>query len=118
MAIRRVYAIWAHSLFHESVRLLLNRPDIEWTGATSDYAAAKDAILSLRPDTVLVEEVGGQVPAEVKEILEEIPWTVRIISLNLDDNKSIVYQRERRMIVQPEDLLDLIRGDLPQGGCQ
>jgi DNA-binding NarL/FixJ family response regulator len=111
MAIRRVFAIWAHPIFHESVRLLLNRPDIEWAGATSDYAAAKDAILSLRPDTVLVEEVGGQVPAEVKEVLEAIPWSVRIISLNLVDNKSMVYQRERRTIEQPEDLIRLIHGD-------
>jgi len=111
MAIRRVFAIWAHPIFHESVRLLLNRPDIEWTGATSDYAAAKDAIWGLRPDTILVEEVGGQVPDEVKEILEAIPWAVRIISLNLADNKSIVYQRERRTIEQPEDLLRLIHGN-------
>jgi len=111
MAIRRVFAIWAHPIFHESVRRLLDRPGIEWTGATSDYAAAKDAILSLRPDTVLVEEVGGQVPAEVKEVLETISWPVRIISLNLADNKSIVYRQERRTIEQPEDLLRLIHGD-------
>ena len=111
MAIRRVFAIWAHPIFHESVRLLLSHPDIEWTGATSDYAAAKDAILNLQPDTVVVEEVGGQVPAEVTQVLEAIPWAVRIISLNLTDNKSIVYHRERRTIEQPEDLLHLIQGE-------
>ncbi len=111
MTIRRVFTIWAHPIFHESVRLLLNRPDIEWTGAASDYAAAKEAILILRPDTVLVEEMGGHVPAEVQEILEAIPWPVRIISLNLVDNKSIVHQRERRTIEQPEDLLRLIHGN-------
>lgn len=111
MAIRRVFAIWAHPIFHESVRLLLSRPDIEWTGAASDYATAKEAILSLRPDTVLVEEMGGHVPAEVQEILDAIPWPVRIISLSLVDNKSFVYQREQRTIERPEDLLHLIQGD-------
>ncbi|HET7088451.1 MAG TPA: hypothetical protein VFL17_07370 [Anaerolineae bacterium] len=93
------------------MRLLLNRPDIEWTGATSDYAAAKDAILDLRPDTVLVEEVGGSVPPEVMEILETIPWNMRMISLGLADNKLSVYHRERRTIEQPEDLLRLIQGE-------
>jgi len=111
LAIRRVYAIWAHPIFHESVRLLLSHPDIEWTGATSDYAAAKQAILESQPDTVLVEKVEGEVPAEVKEILETIPWAVRVISLGLDDNKLNMYHSERRTIEQPEDLLRLIHGD-------
>jgi UDP-N-acetylmuramoylalanine-D-glutamate ligase len=93
------------------VRLLLNRPHIEWVGATSDYVAAKDAILSLRPDTVLIEAAGGRAPAEVEEVLKTTSWAVRIISLNLDNNNSIVYQRERRTIEQPEDLLHLIQDE-------
>lgn len=111
MTIRRVYAIWTHPIFHESVRRLLSHPDIEWTGATSDYAAAKQALLDLRPDTVLVEKVEGEVPAEIKDVLETIPWAVRIISLGLDDNKLSLYHRERRTIERPEDLLHLIQGD-------
>lgn len=111
MRVHRVFVIWTHSLFHESVRLLLNRPAIEWVGATSDYTAAKDAILSLRPDTILIETAGDQAPAEVEEVLKKTSWAVRIISLNLDNNKSIVYQRERRTIKQPEDLLHLIQDE-------
>ncbi len=111
MATHRVFVIWIHPLFRESVHLLLNHPDVEWVGATSDYAATKDAILSLQPDTVLIEAGGGHAQAEVEKVLKTTSWAVRIISLNLDNNKSIVYQRERRTIEQPEDLLHLIQDE-------
>ena len=60
---RRVFVIWMNPLFHESVRLLLSHPDVEWVGATSDHAAAHEQIMKLRADTILIEEgEGGGVP--------------------------------------------------------
>ena len=108
MAARRVFLIWTHPIFHDSVRLLLRHPDVEWVGATSDYAAAKDEILSLRPDTVLIEEVKGRVLVEVMEILRACTWNVRVASLSLADNKSTVYHREQRVVGKVDDLLRLI----------
>lgn|SRR5574337_242601 len=111
MTSRRVFVIWTHPLFHESVRLLLHHPDVEWVGATSDHAAAREQIVTLRPDTILVEEGEGGAPPEALEVLEACSWKVRVVGLGLDDNQMIVYRREQRTVAQAEDLLHLIQSD-------
>lgn len=108
---RRVFVIWTHQLFHESVRLLLNHPEVEWVGETSDHQAAQEEIIKLKPDTILIEEVEeieGSVPSEEMQILETCHWDVRVIGLNLTNNKLSVYHREQRTVRQAEDLLRLI----------
>jgi DNA-binding NarL/FixJ family response regulator len=108
MPIQRVFIIWSHPLFHESVRLLLDHPDIEFVGTTSDYKTAHEEILSLQPDTIIVEEEEGGLPNEKMKYLESYPWKVRITFLNLTDNQLHMYQHEQRTIGQAEDLLRLI----------
>jgi DNA-binding NarL/FixJ family response regulator len=114
--VRRVFVVWTHPIFHESVRLLLNHPDVELVGATSDYGAAQREILGLQPDTVLVEEPGGSLRAEVMGILEASPWSVRVIGLSLEDNSLSVYHREQRTVAQSDDLLQLVLSDPSTGG--
>jgi DNA-binding NarL/FixJ family response regulator len=113
MADRRVFVIWAHPLFHESVRLLLNHPEIEWVGATSDYKTALGDITNLQPDTILIEETEpaaiSRVPLRVMEILEACSWNSRVVELNLKDNELSIYHREKRTVGQAEDLLHLIQ---------
>ncbi len=110
MATRRVFVIWSNPLFHESLRLLLNHPEVEWVGATSDHAAAHDQIVSLCPDTILIEEEeGGNAPAETLEILEASSADMRVIRLSLVDNELKVYHREQRTVGRAEDLLRLIQ---------
>ncbi len=109
---RRVFVIWMNPLFHESVRLLLSHPDVEWVGATSDHAAAHEQIMKLCADTILIEEgEGGGVPAEAVEILEASSTDMRIIRLSLADNNLIVYHREQKIVGQAKDLLGLIQKD-------
>jgi DNA-binding NarL/FixJ family response regulator len=112
MADRRMFVIWTHPLFHESVRLLLDHPGLEWVGETSNYEAAQDALQQLRPDTILIEEAGTTTPNKIMEILEACPWDVRVLGLNLEDNHLKVYHREQRTVGQVEDLLNLIQDDL------
>lgn len=111
MATRRVFVIWTHPLFHESVRLLLSHPDIEWVGATADHVGARGQIADLRPDTILVEEGDSGIPPEALKLLEACTWKVRVVGLGMDDNRLIVYRREQRTVTQADDLLRLIRGD-------
>lgn len=108
METRRVYVVWTHPLFYESVRLLLNDPNVELVGATSNYAAAHSQIMNLQPDTIIIEEKEGELSTEVFEFLNDSPLVGRIIGLNLVDNQLCVYHRERRTVGQAEDLLDLI----------
>lgn len=112
MTSRRVFVIWSHPIFHESLRLLLNHPGIEWVGATSDHRAAHEAILRHQPDTVLLEEgEDEEVPCEAVRIIGAGPTNVRVIRLSLSDNELSVYHRERRTIGAAEELLQIIQGD-------
>ena len=109
--VQRVFVIWTHSLFQESVRLILNHPSVEWLGSSSDYAAARDQIISLRPNAILVEEGEGSVHALALAVLEACSWDVRVIGLSLTDNKLSMYHHEHRIVRQAEDLLHLIQSD-------
>jgi hypothetical protein len=110
METRRVYVVWIHPLFYEAVRLLIDDPNIELAGATSDYAAAHHQIMELHPDTIIVEQEEGGPSTDVLVFLKDSPLIDRIIGLNLTDNQLWVYQRERRMMGRAEDLLHLIQG--------
>ena len=110
MAVRRVFVIWIHPLFHESVRLLLKHPDLIWVGASADFKAAHEDILRLLPDTIIFEKTEAGIPAEVVEILEIEKEDIRIIGLSMDDNEISLYHRERQMVMEIGDLLQFILG--------
>ena len=110
MAVRRVFVIWTHPLFHESARLLLKHPDIIWVGAATDFAAAHESIIKLQPDTILFEKTRGVKPVDVIEILEVDTWGVRIIGLSLDNNEMSLYHREHQTVVEAGDLLQFVLG--------
>lgn len=113
MAIRRVFIIWSHPLSHESVRLLLNHPDVEIVGATADHLIAREEITRLQPDTIIVEveEMTKGVPTEALALLESSPCVTRVIGFSLQDNRLSVYHREERTVARAEDLLGLVHND-------
>jgi AmiR/NasT family two-component response regulator len=112
MSIRRVFVIWTNPLFHESVRLLLAHPEVEWVGEASDYAAAQRHIAGLHPDTVLIEAINDNL-GQVMEILTSTPGNVQIITLSLTNNELGLYQHQHQVVAKAEDLLTI----LLSGGC-
>jgi DNA-binding NarL/FixJ family response regulator len=110
MARRRVFVIWTNPLFHESTRLLLKHPDIDWVGAATNFSAAHEEIMRHQPDTVLFEKTESSVPADVIEMLGVETWDVRIIGLSLDDNEVSLYYREHQTVVKAGDLLQFVLG--------
>lgn len=109
MSGRRVFVIWTHPLFHDSVRLLLKQARVEIVGSTSDHAAAQAQIASLAPDVVIVE----QIDAEEQDSLETISILragPRVIRLGMADNQISLYQREMRTAATVDDLVSLITG--------
>jgi hypothetical protein len=105
---RRLFLIWTSPLFRDSVRLLLNRPEVEWVGMTADYASAMETVQILNPDTILVEEIDGVIPASIMEILETTTFDFRLIGVSLSENKLSVYRCEQWMITEVEDLVNLV----------
>ena len=105
---RRLFMIWTSPIFRDSVHLLLDHPEIEWIGSTSNYTFIQENIQILRPDTIVVEEVEGALPATLIELLESEITIVRLISVTLDDNRLKIYTRENRAVGEAGDLLRLI----------
>ncbi len=104
---RRVFVIWTHPLFHESVRLLLAQSQVEIVGATSDHATAQSEIAALGPDVVIVEQTDGEEQASV-ETMSILRAGPRVIQLSLADNEISLYQRQQRTAAQADDLVRLI----------
>lgn len=105
----RVFVIWTHPLFHDSVRLLLGKSEVEIVGATSDHAAAQSQIAALIPDVVIIEQTDGEEQASV-ETISILRAGPRVIRLGLADNEISLYQRERRTAARAEDLFSLVTG--------
>lgn len=115
MVARRVFVLWTHTLFRDSVRQLLSHPEVEWVGETQDYASAWDEIEELHPDTVLVEETDDHSSGETVEILKHSSWNVYVVGLNLSNNDLRVYHREQRTVKDSNDLLDLVLASTGSG---
>ncbi|UCH60176.1 MAG: hypothetical protein JSV61_01520 [Anaerolineales bacterium] len=105
---QKVFIIWTNPLFHTSVVLLLDNPQIEVVGETSNYPDAWQQISLQRPDTILIEKTSAGVPAEVLDILENSSWKVRVIGLSLANNELSIYHREQQTVGQIADLLRFI----------
>ena len=108
MGSHRVFVIWNHPIFHDSMRALLNHPEVEWVGETSKLAEAEAEIQTLQPDIVLLEQVEGGPPPEFLMIFEATPWGAKIIGLSMHDNRLCIYHREQQIVGQSDDLLRLI----------
>ena len=108
MSARSVYVIWNHPLFHDSVRLLLQHPDIHFVGGNSDYTIALAEIADLRPDTILLEDMGEEKPNRVMKILESSRWEVLVVLISLANNQVNVYRHEQRTVGHTDDLFNLV----------
>jgi len=109
MATQRVYVIWTHPLFHDSLRQLLDHTEINWLGAASDFTIAVEEISRLHPDTILIEEMEGETTTSTfMEIVEKFQWNLRVVGISLNDNQLSVYQHAQQTVGQPEDLIRLI----------
>ncbi len=109
MATHQVYVIWAHPLFPDSLRQLLDHTDIKWVGAASDFTNAVEDISRLHPDTILIEELEGETTASTfLKIVEKFQWDLRVVGVSLKDNQLSIYQHAQQTVGQPEDLIRLI----------
>ncbi len=104
---RRVFVLWRHPLFYESVRLLLRHPKVTLVGATSDYGAGKNQISALKPDVVIVEreDEGDIGTVDPVDLLQK---GSTVMSLGLADNELSVYQRQQRTVASSDELLGLV----------
>lgn len=104
----RVYAFWRNPIFHDSLRMLLQHPYVEWVGNSSDPSTFKSEILWLQPNLVIIEQTEEKEYTEILELLQANSLEIKIIAINLEDNQLLVLKSDKKTIVQAEDLLDLV----------
>jgi len=109
MAVRRVFIAWSHSLFHGSVRLLLNHPEIEVIGACLGSEIIWSEVISLHPDTIIIERGGeGGENAVGLEAFPACESGMRFVQVGLEDNTAWVCRCEPHVIEQAQDLVLLV----------
>ena len=105
---RRVFVVWVNPIFRDAVLILLQHPEVEYVGSANNDEDAVQNILSAQPDTILAEEMEGQVSATLLDLFERSSFRGRLVSLNLIDNRLRVYRREEWTALHADDLLHLI----------
>ena len=108
MSNKRIFVIWFHPLFHDSVRMLLVHPNIEWIGEATDIVVAEEKILQNCPDTVIFEEIDNSIPDRIVAIPEKCPSVEKVIGFNLNNNELRIYHHEQKVVAHVNDLIQSI----------
>ena len=109
--IQRIFIVWAHPIFRETVSRLLDHPAVEIVGLSADRQTAVAEIEALKPDTIIIEETEdtAHTHGEAARIMEACSWELRVIRLSLQDNELWLYQQQRRSISNIEEFLRVIQ---------
>ncbi len=108
MTTRRVYVIWSHPLFLDALRMLLKHPEIEVIGDHAENPAILEKLDKLQADVVVVEDDAPEHARRALAMLEMSRRNLRIIRLNLQDNRMGVYAAELGMLEHADELLNII----------
>jgi hypothetical protein len=111
MTIRRVFILWTHSLFHETVRALLNDPQVVLLGSSQDYSLVQDQISEQSPDILVVEEENYTNFPEIIDLLKNQKESIRVVGLNLLDNEMSVLDFYHKTVCNADDLLQWVLVD-------
>ena len=104
---RKVLVLWIKPLFHETVRILLQKADVEVVGAPQGRAPWREQVQRHQPDTVIIESDEHEA-AEDGETLSILRSGPTVIRLSLSDNELSLYRRQQTNIADAEELIELI----------
>jgi AmiR/NasT family two-component response regulator len=112
---RKVLVLWINPLFHETIRLLLQKADVEVVGALRDRLPWREQVQLHRPDTVIIESDEAEA-AENGETLSILRSGPAVIRLSLSDNELSMYRHQQTNITDADELIELIL--LEKGGAR
>jgi len=116
MSMCRVFILTSHPLFAESVETLLReQKGLEVVGVGDALPDSFPHIRDAAPDVVVVGALGEEQERLVSYIFREIPG-IKVVGLNLDDNRIRIYYQQLKVGHHVEDLVDAIRRPLEWGG--
>lgn len=111
----RVFVLWKHPLFNETVRMLLHHPDIELSGAAMNTADYRERLDAHRPQILVLERTSHSDPPD-QNPLGLLDEDVRVIWLSLDDNILSEFTRHNHTVQHRDDLLGLVLEDQSHAG--
>jgi DNA-binding NarL/FixJ family response regulator len=111
----RAYIVYTHRLFAQGVRSMLHAGhDVEIVGMARRGAKALQAVNTLRPQVLVVEESWGAAQPWRLETLLQAASAGRVVTLSLDSAFATVYERRRLMATGRAQLVAAIRGAGPR----
>ncbi len=109
----RIYIVFHNALFAQGIRSLLRgKRTIRVIGMESDMAKALEAVGSLQPEVIIVEELDANIQSPILSAILQRPPARRVVALDLDHNFATVFDRHRVVTTQPADLVRAVRGGL------
>jgi hypothetical protein len=104
-----------HPLFAEGVETLLReQPGLEVVGSGDVSPQTFARIQEMAPDVVVVGASGDEQDALVARVFQALPG-LKVVALNLDDNRIHIHYRQTKVGRQVEDLVEAIRQPLEWG---
>jgi DNA-binding NarL/FixJ family response regulator len=104
----RVFIVWAHPLFDETMQRLLQAWGVKIVGSMSDPKTALEEIEKSTPEVVILEDSDEPSQAEEQQIMAILHTSPLVIRLNLKDNELKSYRRERHTVGKIDDLANLL----------
>ena len=107
----RVFIISDHLMFGYGLEcLLLKEKEVEVVGREVSLNSAIDAIKSLQPDVIIVDndDISLEAIAELLRLVHTNP-EVKIIHVSLQSNNVYVYQAGHTQVQSVEDLIEAIK---------
>ena len=114
----RIFILTGHPLFAESVETLLRgQPGLNVVGVEDASPQVFSRVSELGPDVVLVVASGKEQERLVSQLFAEMT-DIKVVGLNLDDNRIRIYYQQLKVGRQVEDLVEAIRQPLEWGGSR
>ncbi len=115
MSTCRVFILTEHPLFAEGVETLLQeQPGLEVVGIGEVSPQTFARIQEMAPDVVVVGASGDEQESLVARVFQALPG-LKVVALNLDDNRIYIHYRQMKVGRQVEDLVEAIRQPLEWG---
>jgi len=112
----RVFILITHPLLAESVETLLReQPGLEVVGVGGVEAETFTLVQEAAPDVIVVGASGEEQVQLVSTLFRVLPG-IKVVGLNLDDNRIHIYYQQVKVGRQVEDLVEAIRQPLEWGG--
>lgn len=103
----RVFVLWMHPLFFETISLLLQHPQIDLTGARFDDVTSHAQIEDANPEILILERASSEAIKD-SDLLDYLDRNVRVVWLSLDDNTLSEFTRLNHTVDDQQDLLSLV----------